>query len=106
MKRKHLLEDPAIVKSLAERLSACNAVTRFDRGESREAWTLAHAFADLEESFRKILEDQLPKLLQQLPDSNTEETLLEIGEEFRHILYHIADSEFYRYLRDGRPGAS
>ena len=26
------------------------------------------------------------------------DALLEIGEEFRHILYHINDPKFYKYL--------
>jgi hypothetical protein len=53
----------------------------------------------LEESFGKFLEEQLPKLT----DDHGErpeiyDLLLEIGEEFRHILYHIRDPRFYRYL--------
>jgi hypothetical protein len=99
MNERRLLGDAVVLKGLAERLSTCKAVTKFDVCEEREAWTLAHAFADLEESFRRFLEEQLPRLAQgQLKESEVHDLLLEIGEEFRHILYHIKDPKFYRYL--------
>ena len=99
MSSRRLLSDAVALKALAERLSTCEAVMRLDEGEEREAWTLAHALGDLEESFRKLLEDQLPRLAQgQLGGSEINDLLLEIGEEFRHILYHIKDPKFYRYL--------
>ena len=28
------------------------------------------------------------------------DVLIDIGEEFRHILYHIHDPKFYKYLED------
>jgi hypothetical protein len=99
MSGRRLLGDAVALKALAERLSTCKAVTKFGAGEEREAWTLAHAFADLEESFRRFLEEQLPRLAQgQSAESEIHDLLLEIGEEFRHILYHIKDPKFYRYL--------
>jgi hypothetical protein len=102
MNTRRLLRDATDLKALAERLSRCPEVARLDEGKDREAWTLAHAFADLEESFRKFLEDQLPRLTQdQLEVSEVHDLLLEIGEELRHILYHIKDPKFYRYLHHG-----
>jgi hypothetical protein len=101
MSGRRLLRDGADLKVLAERLAQCKEVTRFDEGEECEAWTLAHAFADLEESLRTFLDEQLPRLTEgQLEASEIHELLLEIGEEFRHILYHIKDPKFYRYLDD------
>jgi hypothetical protein len=88
------------VKRLAERLSKCPDVARFDEGRHKEAWALAHSFADLEDSCRAFLDEQLPKLT--ADDLNVEDTcdqLQEIGEEFRHILYHILEQQqFYKYL--------
>lgn len=79
-------------------------MTKFDAGENREAWTLAHTFADLEESFRTFLDEQLPKLAKaDLKASDTYDLLLEIGEEFRHILYHVKEPSFYQYLHDVEP---
>jgi len=108
MKRRRLGK-PESVKLLAERLSRCPQVTRFDQGEHREAWTIAHALADLEDSFGRFLDEQLPRLTEE-PASNTDlnDVLLEIGEEFRHVLYHINDPAFYKYVSgfesEVRPG--
>ena len=93
------------VKLLAQRLSQCSEVTRFDQGQNREAWTIAHAFADLEESFSRFLDEQLPQLVEEpLNERDINDLLLEIGEEFRHVLYHINDPAFYRYLSDQDTG--
>jgi hypothetical protein len=87
---------------LRSRLSQLPSVTRFDDGEHSEAETLAHAFIDLEGSFQKFLEEQLPKLFDaDLTNEALHDLLLDMGEEFRHILYHLKDPRFYRYL-EGR----
>jgi hypothetical protein len=95
-----IIATPEDVAHLAERLSRCSEVTRYDAGEHKEAWALAGSFADLEGSFRVLLDEQLPKLAQgNLPPSEMYDLLLDIGEEFRHILYHILEQQkFYRYL--------
>jgi len=86
-------------KSLAEKLSSLERVRRHDDADHNEAWTLAHAFADLEESSRKFLDVQLPKLVaNDLTGEERLDLLFEIGEELRHILYHIRDPRFYKYL--------
>ncbi len=101
MSRERLLGTVAELKALAERLSKCPDVVKLDQGDHKEAWALAHAFHDLEESFRRILDDQLKKLTaSDLDESETLDLLLEIGEELRHVLYHIHDPRFYRYLKD------
>lgn len=101
MGNRRLLQNAEAVKALAEKLSRCNQVTRHNSEQEPQAWTLAHAFADLEESLHRILDEQLPRLVQEpLDDSSINNLLLEIGEEFRHILYHIKDPKFFQYLRD------
>ena len=101
MSRERLLGTVAELKALAERLSKCPALEKLDQGDHQEPWALAHAFSDLEESFRKIVDDQLKKLTASALDAaETRDLLLEIGEEFRHIVYHINDPKFYRYLKD------
>ena len=88
------------LKRLAERLETCDQVRRYDRGDEKQAWTLAHAFMDLAQSFRFFLDDQLPRLrAEEMGTDQLYDVLLEIGEEFRHILYHIRDAQFYSYLR-------
>ena len=102
MSERTLLGDQIIRKALAERLSKCPEVTKYDKGDEKEGGVLAHAFGDLEESFRAFLDEQLPRLMNdQSPPAELVDALLDIGEEFRHILYHIHDPKFYRYL-DGQ----
>ena len=98
--RNRVVKTVEDVKRMAERLSKCPEVTRFDEGQHKEAWGLAGSFADLEDSFRAFLDDQLPKLGEDnLKPEEICDLLLEIGEEFRHILYHILEQQkFYRYL--------
>ena len=70
-----------------------------DRYGPEEPETLAHAFSDIEESLRKFLDQQLPKLADSsLQGEQLEDLLLDISEEFRHILYHLHDPEFFRVL--------
>jgi hypothetical protein len=99
MKSQLILKDAESVKRLAERLSQCTFVAKFDHGAEKEAWTLAHSFQDIEQSLRNFLDKLLPKLFDgKLSESEIHEVLLEIGEEFRHVLYHVKDPKFYRYL--------
>jgi hypothetical protein len=49
-------------REIAATLANCEQVTRFDTGEEKEAWTLAHDFLDLEASFQIFLQEHLPKL--------------------------------------------
>jgi len=101
MNERTLLGNQAVVRALADRLSKCPQVTRHDKGDEKEAGTLAHAFGDLEESFRTFLDGQLPRLMNdQASPEELYDALLDIGEEFRHILYHIYDPKFYSYLRN------
>ena len=100
MRTRRVLEDPEKVKQLADQLGECPEVQALDEGEEKEAWTLAHSFSDIEESCLAFLEGQLPRLLEgKLEASEVYDLLLDIGEEFRHILYHIHDPKFYRYLQ-------
>ena len=91
----------AELKQIAERLEACEQVRKFDTLEEKQAWTLAHDFMDLAESFQAFLNEQLPRLKDENLDAAQLNLLLfDIGEEFRHILYHIRDAKFYAYLHD------
>ena len=99
MSQQKLPADQVARKALADRLSKCPEVAKHDDGVEKEAGTLAHAFGDLEESFRAFLDGQLPRLMNdKASPAELFDALLDIGEEFRHILYHIHDPKFYRYL--------
>lgn len=91
-----LLPTNEAVRDLIERLGSAPVIARYGQAE---AATLAHAFSDIETSLRKFLHEQLPKLADpSLQGEGLEDLLLEVREEFRHILYHLHDPEFLRVL--------
>lgn len=99
MMSRRILRDAKDLKHLAEKLTKCRDVTKLDENDDKEAWTLAHSFQDIEESAHVFLDDLLPKLAKkELSESEIHDLLLDIGEELRHILYHIKDPKFYQYL--------
>jgi hypothetical protein len=78
-------------------MTGCAEVRCYDPPEEEEAWTLAHALLDPEESFVTFNRKLLPALERgALPSEGILNTLHSIGEECRHILYHIGDSMFFR----------
>jgi hypothetical protein len=84
---------------LIDVISRCSKVRELDRSDEPEASTLAHAFLDLEESFRRFIDEHLPELSRSdLSEQQVCDRLHEIGEELRHVLYHIRDPRFYDYL--------
>jgi hypothetical protein len=89
-------------RQLIDKLGTSSDVTRFDRPGRSEAETLAHALLDLQESFQKFIDDQLPRLESAAPGSpEIIDTLLDIGENLRHVLYHLRDPSFFQYLGPG-----
>ncbi len=101
MTAPHKLLTPDMARLLTERLSHVLNVSRFDQPGEPQAATLIHSLTDLEESFRTILVTLLPRLLdQRLNSDELNDVLLDIGEELRHVLYHIRDPQFFRYLFD------
>jgi hypothetical protein len=101
---EHQREKAEKLSKLAAKLAECPAVTKYDAAGEKEAWTMAHAFIDLEGSFKSFLNDQLPKLLNDdLTPQEIHDLLLDIGDEFRHILYHINDPQFYKQLLEPQP---
>src|SRR5579862_6496529 len=87
------------LSKLAAKLAQCPAVTKDDTANESQAWTMAHAFTDLETSFQVFIDEQIPKLLEEnLTPQEIHDLLLDIGEEFRHIIYHINDPQLYKRL--------
>jgi len=95
---KKRLGEIGAIKQLAEKLNKCECVSKFDSNDEPEAWRLAHSLSDLEQSFAEVLEKGLPALCGADNEEKVQEALLDIGEELRHILYHIRDPRFYSYL--------
>jgi len=107
MGERKLLTEPSDVKALADRLYQIAFLSRMPESLRREeAWALAHALSDLEQSLRTLLEEHFPRLLlNNAARTDLTDVLLDMGEEFQHILYHLKDASFYSYLteQDSRP---
>ena len=86
------------LKKLAEKLQQYKFISKFDSDNEPEAWRLAHSLSDLEESFKEILDNYMPALYEADSEAAIQDALLDIGEELRHILYHIKDPKFFDYL--------
>lgn len=89
---------------LAQHLERIPAVCRFveHRGASspkEAAWEMAIGLADIQESAAKLFQELVPALMRTSPETVEAEDLLhEVGEEYRHILYHISNTEYFRYV--------
>jgi hypothetical protein len=82
---------------LVDVLSRCEAVSRYDSPNEPQASTLAHAFLDLEDSFRRFVDHHLPGLMRQdMSEQEICDRLQDIGDELRHVAYHMRDMQFYR----------
>jgi hypothetical protein len=91
-----LLQTKEALAELGDRLSACPMVAQYG---AEEPGALLLAFSDLEGSFRVFLDEQLPKLADPTVQGEAlEDLLMDIREEFRHILYHLHDPEFFRVV--------
>ncbi|MEE9336259.1 MAG: hypothetical protein V3U65_19390 [Granulosicoccaceae bacterium] len=96
---KSKLDDAQSIMQLAKKLKKYSCVSKFDDNEP-EAERLAHSLSDFERSFNVVLKELLPILIKADGNEEVQEALLDIGEELRHILYHIKDPKFFAYLND------
>lgn len=72
---------------------------KLDVSNDEIASDIVNDLLEIEKGFRSAFDELLPKLKSSRVDSEeTEDILLDMGEEFRHIAYHIASSRFYQYL--------
>lgn len=87
------------LRVITRNLEKCERVVKHSTNEENQADTLANTLIDVEEALKKINE-QIPKLyLHDLTDNEVDDLILEIGEELRHILYHVNDTPVYDYLK-------
>jgi len=92
------LAGPGEVARLASILARSPKVRTFDSEGEEEAPRLAYSLGDIEDSATTLLQ-LLPRLMtDSMPPAEIEELLHQIGEEFRHILYHVRDPRYFRYL--------
>jgi hypothetical protein len=84
---------------LATRLQELPSVIRLERGDNEEAHTLAHALLDIDGLCQKFHDDLMPLLsAPSRSHAEMEDTLMEMGEVFRELIYHLRDASYFRYL--------
>lgn len=84
-----------ILKAITLNLEKCRRVTKHSTKEENQSDTLANALIDISEAMKNI-NVQVSKLyLNTLQEDEVDEIILEIGEELRHILYHINDTHVF-----------
>jgi hypothetical protein len=89
------------LKAITRNLEKCERITRYSTNDENQADTLANALIDIEQSLKKIIDEDIPKLyLNDLNEEDVDDLILDIGEELKHLLYHIKDSKVYNYLFD------
>jgi len=102
MKKHQKLLTVSRVVGLERRLSQIPEVARFDMPGEAQGHTLAHALSHWEDSFTAFLDDLLPKLANKTAtDEDLIDAIHDVGDELRHILYHIHDVKYFGYLLDG-----
>ena len=88
------------LKIITHNLEKCERVTKHSNSEENQADTLANSLIDIEEDIQKI-EVQIFKLYsEELTKDEVDDLILDIGEELRHILYHVNDARVFDYLKD------
>lgn len=87
------------LKNITKILSLSQKVNAFNKNGEKECEVLAHSLLDIEESSKEIIENLIPKLTSNdLSEIEVEDILYDIGEELRHIVYHIDAPYFYKYI--------
>lgn len=93
-------EENKLVHLLYKILKDNKKVAQFGSKNEPGGWRLAYSLSEIEKSCSTFYNKLLPKLKVTDKQEDIENILHEIGEEFRHLLYHIEDSKYYSYLFD------
>jgi hypothetical protein len=100
-KHQKLLTVSRVIE-LGQQLSKIPEVAQFDKPGEPQGHTLAHAVSHGEDSFATFLDNLLPKLANEMASAeDLIDTIHNVGDELRHILYHIHDVKYFSYLLDG-----
>lgn len=69
------------------------------QSQESEAETLAHAVVDIDEVCKVVTNQLVPRLFDSAAtDEQIQEALADLGEQFRHFLYHVRDPQYFRFL--------
>jgi len=60
---------------------------------------IAHSLVDIRESMRVLYDELVARLCEAPPESEEyEDILFDIGEEYRHVLCHLLNTDFFSYV--------
>ena len=83
---------------LTARLSAYSQLAELDQPGEPASVTTAHGLLDIEAATTSFVRRLTVLREANLTGEEVERILFDIGEDFRHILYHLPDMKFYSYL--------
>jgi len=81
---------------LANRLMQCVSIRKLDDPRQLEGPAIADALSDLENIFRKYLNELLPRVLTAPTCEALEDALADIRGEFQEIVWHLWYPKFFR----------
>ena len=85
------------LNKLATILCKSSLVNSFDKDGEKESYKLAISILDIKDSIEEI-NKSIEAIQLHMDEEGINDALWDIGEEFRHIIYHILESRFYNYL--------
>lgn len=89
------------ISSLARHLLTCQELVKTFTATppEEEAWELAHTLSDVSESGERVTHELLPALRTAPPgDPEIVIVLHAIGEEYRHMLYHLLNTRYFSHI--------
>ena len=97
---KYIFSNLSDINKLEQMFQSMESITKFNTNAQNESNTLAYSFAEIEKTLHMLINNfnSLKKLSFENNEKEVEDILHDIGEDFRHILYHIHDSKYYGYL--------
>ena len=94
-------DTPELQAELANRWQRILDMSAFDSADESGAWNLVYSLHGIQDSCRALLEQRLPRLVS-ADSTDLQAALSEVGEELRHLTYHLRDARYFGYIADGR----
>lgn len=102
---KLILGDDEELARLARLLEGLHSLRAAMGSEVREeAWAIAIGLRDIERSTERIFAQIVPALLATTDEREATNALGALGEEYRHLLFHLTHSRHFGHLRDSVEG--
>jgi len=97
MSERHAREAQETLE-LARKLEAVPEVARTASPGEPGGWRLAYSLTEMDASMSRIQQTLSRIRNEEVVPTELHGLLIDIGDELRHVLYHVKDSGFYAYL--------